>query len=104
MTYSTRVYTGEADKQAMIELVYAHPAGNLRVVDLPYRLSSWALDDPQNARLWFDAAGRLAAWAWKGSMWRPTTITAQPWGCTRRWAFKPSRMCVYRKDHEFSGE
>jgi uncharacterized protein YfaA (DUF2138 family) len=37
-------------------------AENLHVVDLPYRLSSWALDDPENVRLWTDAEGRLLAW------------------------------------------
>ncbi len=36
---------------------------NLHVTDLPYRLSSGALDDPENACLWFDDQGRLAAWA-----------------------------------------
>jgi len=38
-------------------------AANLHVTDLPYRFSSGALDDPENARLWFDRDGRLAAWA-----------------------------------------
>jgi mycothiol synthase len=32
-------------------------------VDLPYRLSSWALDDPDNVGLWVDDAGSLLAWA-----------------------------------------
>jgi len=32
-------------------------------VDLPYRLASWALDDPQNVGLWVDGGGRLVAWA-----------------------------------------
>lgn len=26
---------------------------NLHVADLPYRLSSWSLDDKENVRLWF---------------------------------------------------
>jgi ribosomal protein S18 acetylase RimI-like enzyme len=30
---------------------------------LPYRLSSWAFDDPENSRLWFDENGQLLAWA-----------------------------------------
>lgn len=38
-------------------------ADNLHVADLPWRFSSWALDDPQNVRLWTDADGRLLAWA-----------------------------------------
>jgi ribosomal protein S18 acetylase RimI-like enzyme len=36
---------------------------HLHVVDLPYRLSSWALDDPDNLRVWVDAQGQLVAWA-----------------------------------------
>jgi ribosomal protein S18 acetylase RimI-like enzyme len=38
-------------------------AGTLHVTDLPYRFSSWALDDPRNAGLWFNAQAELAAWA-----------------------------------------
>ena len=53
----------EADKRAMAALVYDFPAGNVHVMDLPYRLSSWALDDPDNIGLWVNAEGRLLAWA-----------------------------------------
>ncbi len=63
MIYSTRPYSDMADKQAMAELAQAAPENNLHNVDLPYRLSSWALDDPHNTCLWFDRSGRLAAWA-----------------------------------------
>jgi ribosomal protein S18 acetylase RimI-like enzyme len=57
-----REYRGDTDKGAMIALTHASPGGNLHVVDLPYRLSSWALDDPGNCGLWFDARGLLVAW------------------------------------------
>lgn len=30
----------------------AHPHGFPNVIDLPYRLSSWSLDDPANLRVW----------------------------------------------------
>ncbi|MCU0523164.1 MAG: hypothetical protein MUF84_21070 [Anaerolineae bacterium] len=33
------------------------------MVDLPYRLGSWALDDPRNVGLWVDTKGHLLAWA-----------------------------------------
>jgi ribosomal protein S18 acetylase RimI-like enzyme len=36
---------------------------HLHVIDLPYRLSSWALDDPGNTGLWFDENRELVAWA-----------------------------------------
>jgi ribosomal protein S18 acetylase RimI-like enzyme len=47
----------------MIDLAIRERQETLHVMDLPYRLSSWALDDPANAGLWFDDGGRLAAWA-----------------------------------------
>lgn len=58
-----RTSSGEADKLAMARLAGISLYSNLHVVDLPYRLSSWALDDPTNTRLWVDAQGRLLAWA-----------------------------------------
>ena len=46
----------------MSVLACQYPEEHLHVVDLPYRFSSWAFDDPQNIRLWFDEQ-RLVAWA-----------------------------------------
>ena len=63
MSIQQRSYSGKADKQAMAALVYAFPTDNLNVADLPYRLSSWAFDAPENIRLWFDAGNHLIAWA-----------------------------------------
>lgn len=57
-----RPYAGAADQQRMAELVREYPAGNLHVVDLPYRLCSWAFDHPENIGLWEDETGRLLAW------------------------------------------
>lgn len=58
-----RGLSGEADVRAMVALAQAFPEDNLHVADLPYRLSSWALDDPANVGLWVDAGGQLLAWA-----------------------------------------
>lgn len=58
-----REFTGDADLRAMAALACAHPGEHLHTVDLPYRFSSWALDDPANARLWVDRDGRPLAWA-----------------------------------------
>ena len=58
-----RQFTGEADLFQMIALSRRFPEGNLHVTDLPYRLSSWAVDDPENTALWLDDAGHLQAWA-----------------------------------------
>ena len=39
------------------------PENNLHVIDLPYRLGSWAFDSPENISLWFDENQQLVAWA-----------------------------------------
>ena len=39
------------------------PENNLHVIDLPYRFSSWAFDNPENISLWFDENQQLVAWA-----------------------------------------
>jgi ribosomal protein S18 acetylase RimI-like enzyme len=46
----------------MLALARQHPAEHLRVLDLSYRFSSWALDDPENVSLWFDPNGSLLGW------------------------------------------
>lgn len=63
----------------MIALARRYPADHLHRIDLPYRLSSWALDEPDNVALWGEedsarvlglsqsptnrASGPLRAWA-----------------------------------------
>lgn len=56
-------FAGDSDLQAMAELVRKFPSGNLHVVDLPYRFSSWSFDFPENIRLWRDENDSLLAWA-----------------------------------------
>ncbi len=63
MLFYRRAFSGASDVQAMLALAAAFPADNLHIVDLPYRFSSWALDDPANVGLWVDAEGQLLAWA-----------------------------------------
>lgn len=58
-----RSYRDENDMWVMEDLARQTLPANLHVTDLPYRFSSGALDDPENAHLWFDDGGRLAAWA-----------------------------------------
>ena len=58
-----RAYQGDIDKLRMAALVHADPAEHAHVVDLPYRLSSWAFDDPENISVWEDDRGDLLAWA-----------------------------------------
>ncbi len=63
MIVRKRPYTGAADKAAMLELAQATRGDNIHVIDLPYRLASWAFDDPANVGLWEDGDGQLLAWA-----------------------------------------
>lgn len=63
MTTIQRSFSTEQDKYLMSALARQHPENNLHVIDLPYRLSSWAFDDPENISLWFDEKQQLVAWA-----------------------------------------
>jgi len=63
MKYTLQNYSGPADLRAMQALAQAHAADHLHVIDLPWRLTSWALDDPQNCALWFTPSRKLAGWA-----------------------------------------
>jgi ribosomal protein S18 acetylase RimI-like enzyme len=63
MPFAAHAYVGASDTTAWLELARAVRGVALHVVDLSYRLSSWALDEPDNVGLWVDERGRLAAWA-----------------------------------------
>jgi ribosomal protein S18 acetylase RimI-like enzyme len=63
MKITPRRFSSEQDKFRMSALARQCPKHNLHVIDLPYRLSSWAFDDPENICLWFDENQRLLAWA-----------------------------------------
>jgi ribosomal protein S18 acetylase RimI-like enzyme len=58
-----RTYQGIHDQQRMMALVRSQPQDNFHIIDLPYRFSSWAFDDPTNIGLWEDEQGELWAWA-----------------------------------------
>ncbi len=62
MITTSQILSGETDLRAMEALARATRADNLHFTDLPYRFCSWALDDPENVRLWRDESGRLLAW------------------------------------------
>ena len=63
MKISQRTYSTEQDKYLMSALARQCAENNLHVVDLPYRFSSWAFDNPENISLWFDENQQLVAWA-----------------------------------------
>lgn len=58
-----RCYQEETDLGLMMDLVNSFPSETLHIIDLPYRLCSWALDDPENVALWFNEKRELVAWA-----------------------------------------
>jgi mycothiol synthase len=63
MNTQLRPFRRDRDISAMIELATTFPGEDPHVVDLPYRLCSWALDDPDNVALWVDEDDRLVGWA-----------------------------------------
>jgi len=63
MTLIPHPFSTANDLRAMTELVQRFPTDNIHIIDLPYRLSSWALDHAENSCLWRDAAGTLLGWA-----------------------------------------
>jgi len=63
MKLHRRPCTGNIDKYKMFGLAREFAVENLHVIDLPYRLSSWALEDPEITSLWLDEAGQLMGWA-----------------------------------------
>ena len=79
MSITARPYAGAADLDRMASLVYAHPAHAFHVTDLPYRLSSPALETEANGQLWEAADGTLRGWA----------VYQPPWG-TLDYAIHPA--------------
>jgi hypothetical protein len=46
-----RAFRGPPDWVHMAAVIQAQPSDHLHVVDLPYRLCSWAFDEPANCAL-----------------------------------------------------
>jgi len=63
MVITRRSFETEQDKYRMAALARQVSDNTLHVIDLSYRLSSWAFDDPENICLWFDQDQELVAWA-----------------------------------------
>jgi ribosomal protein S18 acetylase RimI-like enzyme len=62
-TYHQLQVEGCTAQQQVLRLVQAAPRDHVHVVDLPYRLSSWAWSSPPQTRLWVTPDGELHAWA-----------------------------------------
>ncbi len=72
------LFRGKADIPKMAELVHSNPAQQLHTIDLPYRFSSWAMDEPANISLWRDEAGELQAWVVMQSPFWTADIACRP--------------------------
>lgn len=62
MRINQRSFSGQADLRAMESLARQCRAAHMHAADLPYRLSTTALDDPENVCLWRDRTGNLLGW------------------------------------------
>ena len=58
---NARPYHNPEDRERMLALARLCPAENVHVVDLPYRLSSWAFDSADNVSLW-EEGDTLLGW------------------------------------------
>jgi ribosomal protein S18 acetylase RimI-like enzyme len=57
-----RLFNKYTDPAKMIALAASYSQGNLHIIDLPYRLSSWVLDDPGNGGIWEDDQQNMVGW------------------------------------------
>ncbi len=62
MIIQMRPYRGESDNISMIALSRAAFATQFHIADLPYRLSSWSLDNPENVGIWVNEKDEMLAW------------------------------------------
>jgi len=63
MNVRQRSFRRDEDIRSMVELAAAAGDTALHVADLPYRLCSWALDEPENVGVWEDSERRIVGWA-----------------------------------------
>ena len=61
--YRQLSFDGSTAQQQILGLVQESPRVHVHVVDLPYRLSSWAWSAPAQTRQWVTPEGDLHAWA-----------------------------------------
>lgn len=58
-----RQFSGEADRYEMFALAEQFATDHVHVIDLPYRLSSSSLENPENVGLWVNEEQVLVGWA-----------------------------------------
>ncbi len=63
MTITMRPWRDEADLSLLIDLLCGVSPASRHLVDIPWRLSSPALQDERNARVWIDTDGMMVGFA-----------------------------------------
>jgi ribosomal protein S18 acetylase RimI-like enzyme len=63
MSLLQRIFRGPADWAQMTAVLHARPSDHVHIIDLPYRLCSWAFDEPANCAIWENNDGEMLAWA-----------------------------------------
>lgn len=74
---NSRPLSSPSDIHHMASLAAQFPDSHFHIHDLPYRLTSWALDDPANACLWF-VGEELVAWAVMQTPWWTVDYACHP--------------------------
>lgn len=63
MTITMRPWRDETDLPLIVDLLRSVPPASRHLIDIPWRLSSPALQDERNARVWLDADGNMVGFA-----------------------------------------
>lgn len=91
------------DIEPLLALAHRQPENPLHLIDLPYRFSSWALDRPENLRVWHDAAGVVTAWVVVQAPFWAIDIVAEPGGGlyadVLAWAVERAQALLADPDH-----
>jgi len=78
MDLTMRAPAGDADLPLIAELIHAAPPLSRHLVDFPWRLSSPALQSPDDARLWTTADGTLVGFAAWQVWWATLDVYVRP--------------------------
>ncbi|HUY76534.1 MAG TPA: GNAT family N-acetyltransferase [Ktedonobacterales bacterium] len=78
MVITRHAFRGVADMSLILDLVRSQPDSCRHVIDLPWRLSSPAINEGRDAAYWQDAAGRVVGFAAWQYYWAALDFFIQP--------------------------
>ena len=92
--------------ERIADFFYAHPSGFSHLIDLPYRLSSWSLDNPENIHVW-ESGGQIQAigiiqmpWSSLDYVYQPAAEDMVP--AIVDWAIQRSTAIAQEKGGDFT--